>query len=59
MSHDAGLVFLPDETVYAVAVLTETPDGMAPTQQTVARLARVTYDQVMASRIAARQTANE
>ena len=59
MSHDAGLVFLPDETVYAVAVLTETPDGVAPTQQTVARLARVAYDQVMALRIAARQTADE
>jgi beta-lactamase class A len=51
MSHDAGLVFLPDETVYAVAVLTETPDGVTPTQQTVARLARVVYEQVMAARV--------
>jgi beta-lactamase class A len=59
MSHDAGLVFLPDDTVYAVAVLTETPDGVTPTQQTVARLARVAYDQVMASRITARQTTYE
>jgi beta-lactamase class A len=56
MSHDAGLVFLPDETVYAVAVLTETPDGVAPTQQTVARLARVAYDQVIAARVATRQS---
>ena len=56
MSHDAGLVFLPDETVYAVAVLTETPAGVAPTQQTVARLARVAYDQVIASRVATRQS---
>jgi beta-lactamase class A len=51
MSHDAGLVFLPDETVYAVAVLTEAPVGVTPTQQTVARLARVAYDQVMAGRL--------
>jgi beta-lactamase class A len=51
MSHDSGLVFLPDETVYAVAVLTETPDGVRHTQQTVARLARVAYDQVMAARL--------
>jgi beta-lactamase class A len=56
MSHDAGLVFLPDETVYAVAVLTETPHGVSPTQQTVARLARVAYDQVIASRLATRQS---
>jgi beta-lactamase class A len=56
MSHDAGLVFLPDETVYAVAVLTETPEGVAPSQQTVARLARVAYDQVIASRVATRQS---
>jgi beta-lactamase class A len=51
MSHDSGLVFLPDETVYAVAVLTETPDGVAPSRQTVARLARVAYEQVMAARL--------
>jgi beta-lactamase class A len=52
MAHDAGLVFLPDETVYAVAVLTETPPGVAPSQQIVARLSRVAYEQVMASRAA-------
>ena len=59
MSHDAGLVFLPDETVYAVAVLTETLPGVAPSQQTVARLARVAYDQVIAARLSAHQTAHE
>jgi beta-lactamase class A len=57
MSHDAGLVFLPDDTVYAVAVLTETPAGVTPTQQTVARLARVAYDQVIAARVATGPTA--
>ena len=55
MAHDAGLVFLPDETVYAVAVLTETPSGVTPSQQTVARLSRVAYEQVIASRAAARR----
>jgi beta-lactamase class A len=50
MAHDAGLVFLPDQTVYAVAVLTETPKGVAPRQAIVARLARVAYDRVMAGR---------
>ena len=59
MSHDAGLVFLPDETVYAVAVLTETPPGVAPSQQMVARLARVAYDKVIAARVSAHQTAHE
>jgi beta-lactamase class A len=55
MAHDAGLVFLPDETVYAVAVLTETAPGVAPSQQTVARLSRVVYHQVMAGRAALRR----
>ena len=51
MAHDAGLVFLPDESVYAVAVLTETSRGASPTQQAVARLARVAYDHVMGERV--------
>ena len=57
MAHDAGLVFLPDESVYAVAALTETPRGIAPSQQTVAKLARVGYEHVMAARVTARQQA--
>ena len=55
MAHDAGLVFLPDESVYAIAVLTETPPGVPPSLQTVARLARVGYEQVMAARVGVRQ----
>jgi beta-lactamase class A len=55
MAHDAGLVFLPDESVYAIAVLTETAQGFPPSQQTVARLARVGYEHVMASRVTLRQ----
>jgi beta-lactamase class A len=47
MAHDAGLVFLPDESVYAIAVLTETRPGVSPALQTVARLARAGYDRVM------------
>ena len=50
MAHDAGLVFLPDESVYAIAVLTETK-GVSPGLQTVARLARVGYERVMAARL--------
>ena len=57
MAHDAGLVFLPDESVYAIAVLTETPKGGSPSQQTVARLARVGYEHVMATRVTVRQQA--
>jgi beta-lactamase class A len=57
MAHDAGLVFLPDESVYAVAVLTETPANVPPGLQTVASLARVGYDHVMATRAAMRQDA--
>jgi beta-lactamase class A len=59
MAHDAGLVFLPDDTVYAVAVLTETPQGVSPGQQAVARLARVAYEQVMAARAGTRENAYE
>jgi beta-lactamase class A len=55
MAHDAGLVFLPDESVYAIAVLTETQPGLSPGLQSVARLARVGYDQVMAARASMRQ----
>ena len=50
MAHDAGLVFLPDDTVYAVSVLTETRPDVTPRQQTVARLSRVAYEYVMAAR---------
>jgi beta-lactamase class A len=57
MAHDAGLVFLPDESVYAIAALTETPQGVAPGLHTVARLARVGYEQVMAARLSVRQSA--
>jgi beta-lactamase class A len=59
MAHDAGLVFLPDDTVYAVSVLTETAQGVSPGQQTVARLARVAYEQVMAARRSARENVCE
>ena len=50
MAHDAGLVFLPDASVYAVAVLTETPRGGNPKQATVARLAREVYERVITLR---------
>lgn len=50
MAHDAGLVFLPDDTVYTVSVLTETPLDVTPRQQTVARLSRIAYEHVMAAR---------
>lgn len=50
MAHDAGLVFLPDDTVYAIAVLTETPPGVTPRQQTVAKLSRAAYERVMTVR---------
>jgi beta-lactamase class A len=53
MAHDAGLVFLPEGTVYAVAVLTETPPGGTPRQATVARLARTAYELVASQRAAA------
>jgi beta-lactamase class A len=59
MAHDAGLVFLPDESVYAIAVLTETPPGVSPGLQTVARLARVGYEQVMAARVGARRDSSD
>jgi beta-lactamase class A len=55
MAHDAGLVFLPDESVYAIAVLTQTPVAVSSGLQTVAKLARAGYDQVMAARPNARQ----
>jgi beta-lactamase class A len=57
MAHDAGLVFLPDQTAYAVAVLTETPKGASPRPATIARVARVAYDAIIAGRSAARQDA--
>ena len=57
MAHDAGLVFLPDESAYAIAVLTQTPPGASTGLQTVAKLARVGYDHVMTARAAARQNA--
>jgi beta-lactamase class A len=47
MAHDAGLVFLGDGRVYAVAVLTETRAGVTPRQKTVARLARAAYEDVI------------
>jgi beta-lactamase class A len=49
MAHDAGLVFLDEGIVYAIAVLTETKPGVTPRQHTVARLARAAYEQVMAT----------
>jgi beta-lactamase class A len=49
MAHDAGLVFLDDGIVYAIAVLTETKSGATPRQQTVARLARAAYHRVTTS----------
>jgi len=56
MAHDAGLVFLGDGTIYAVAVLTETRAGGTPRQKTVARLARAAYDDVRAVEAEARQS---
>jgi len=56
MAHDAGLVFLPDGTVYAVAVLTETPKGVSPRPPTVARIARAAYDEIMIARTDAGQS---
>ena len=56
MAHDAGLVFLPDESVYAITVLTETTPGASPGLPTVARLARVAYEHVMATRVSMRQS---
>ena len=50
MAHDAGLVFLPDESVYAIAVLTETKQGVTPRQQTVAQISRVAYEHLMTAR---------
>lgn len=55
MAHDAGLIFLPDGTVYVIAVLTETRRGVTPRQQTVARLSRAAYDRVIAGRSGAVQ----
>jgi len=55
MAHDAGLVILPDESAYAVAVLTQTPRDASSRLQTIAKLARVAYDHVMAARAGARQ----
>jgi beta-lactamase class A len=48
MAHDAGLVFLPDGIVYAIALLTETKPGGTPRQQTVAKLSRAAYSRVVA-----------
>jgi beta-lactamase class A len=48
MAHDAGLVYLPDGIVYAIALLTETKPGGTPRQQTVARLSRTAYERVVA-----------
>ena len=48
MAHDAGLVFLPDGIVYAIALLTETKPGATPRQQTVAKLSRAAYGHVTA-----------
>jgi beta-lactamase class A len=50
MAHDAGLVFLPDDSVFAIAVLTETPAGVSPELDTVAKLARIGYERVIAAR---------
>jgi beta-lactamase class A len=57
MAHDAGLVFLPDHSVYVIAVLTETRPGISPDLETVAKLARVGYERVMAARAAIAQNA--
>jgi beta-lactamase class A len=49
-AHDAGLVFLPDGSGYALAVLTEVVAGGTPSQQAVASLARAVYDHVVRTR---------
>jgi beta-lactamase class A len=54
MAHDAGLVFLPDGIVYAIALLTETKPGGTPRQQTVARLSRAGYERVVGATSGAR-----
>ena len=50
VAHDAGLVYLPDGTCYAVAILTEVADGGSPGQQSVARISRAMYEHVATSR---------
>jgi beta-lactamase class A len=57
MAHDAGLVFLPDDSVFAIAVLTETPAGVSPELDTVAKLARIGYERVIAARSGLAQNA--
>ena len=47
MSHDAGLVTLPERPPYAVAILSEWEDGSAGAhREAVARLSRTVYDHV-------------
>jgi beta-lactamase class A len=47
VAHDAGLVYLPGRQPYIVAILTEWDPAATGRQNTVARLSRAVYDQVV------------
>lgn len=44
VTHDAGLVYLPDRRPYVVAILTEWESNASGRRETVARLSRAVYD---------------
>jgi beta-lactamase class A len=47
VSHDAGIVHLPERPPYVVAILTEWEDGASPPRrETIARISRAVYGQV-------------
>jgi beta-lactamase class A len=47
VTHDAGLVYLPDRAPYAVAILTEwTPDAAGDRRAAVAQVSRAVYRQL-------------
>ena len=47
VTHDAGIVYLPERPPYVVAILTEwTPGGADHRRETVARLSRAVYEHV-------------
>jgi beta-lactamase class A len=49
-AHDAGLVFLPDQEPYAVAILTEPTPETNDRMERVSRVSRAVYDWIVASR---------
>jgi beta-lactamase class A len=54
-AHDAGLVFLSDQQPYVLAILTEPGPETSDRMERIARVSRVAYDWIVASRTLARE----